>query len=141
MIVSKVTGEQRVQGYPRPTVFFDGGCPLCSREIAHYRRLDRDHRLRWVDITREPGVLAQFGLEMEVAMSRFHVLDADGRWQTGAWAFAEVWYQLPRYRWLTRLLRRTRLLPLIDRIYSLFARWRKRGRCAENCWVPREDER
>jgi predicted DCC family thiol-disulfide oxidoreductase YuxK len=25
----------------RPVVFYVGGCPLCRREISHYRRLDR----------------------------------------------------------------------------------------------------
>ena len=126
--------------YRRATVFFDGGCPLCSREIAHYRRLDRDDRLHWVDITRQPNVLAQHGLELEAAMNRFHVLDAEDRWQTGAWAFAEIWYQIPRYRWLSRLLRRTRVLPLMDRLYSLFAGWRKRRRCTEQCLLPRDGD-
>ena len=29
----------------RPMVFYDGGCPLCRREIAHYRRIDSAERL------------------------------------------------------------------------------------------------
>ena len=39
----------------RPMVFYDGGCPLCRREIAHYRRIDSAERLRWVDALNEPG--------------------------------------------------------------------------------------
>ena len=35
---------------PQLTVFFDGACPICSREIAHYRRRDSEGRLRLVDI-------------------------------------------------------------------------------------------
>ena len=37
----------------RPMVFYDGGCPLCRREIAHYRRIDSTGSLRWVDAMTE----------------------------------------------------------------------------------------
>ncbi len=33
-------------------------------------------------------------------MQRFHVLDADGCWQTGAAGFIELWTHLPYYRML-----------------------------------------
>jgi predicted DCC family thiol-disulfide oxidoreductase YuxK len=32
------------------TVWFDGGCPLCRREIALMRRLDRRGRIDFVDV-------------------------------------------------------------------------------------------
>ena len=34
----------------RPVVLFDGGCPMCSREIAHYRRLGGAEAIDWIDI-------------------------------------------------------------------------------------------
>jgi hypothetical protein len=43
-----------------------------------------------VDITREREALAFHGLDLETAMQRFHVLDARGNWQTGAWGFVEM---------------------------------------------------
>jgi predicted DCC family thiol-disulfide oxidoreductase YuxK len=33
------------------TVWFDGGCPLCRREIAFMRRLDRRGRIDFVDVS------------------------------------------------------------------------------------------
>ena len=112
-----------------PTVFFDGQCPLCRREIAHYRRLRGADTLHWIDITQNENALAEYGLQRKVAMARFHVRDAAGNWQTGAWGFAELWSHLPAYRWLARSLRTLRLLPLLDRAYSSFARWRVRRSC------------
>jgi predicted DCC family thiol-disulfide oxidoreductase YuxK len=118
------------------TVFFDGACPLCRREIAHYRRLRGADRLHWVDLARERDLLADYGLNHDVAMARFHVLDGRGQWQTGAWGFAELWSHLPAYRWLARTLRALHLLPLLDRAYGRFARWRLQGRCRSGSCDP-----
>ena len=114
----------------RPIVFYDGGCPLCRREIDHYRRLDSDNRIDWVDITSQTDELRRYGLSYEQAMARFHVLDSDGKWQTGAHGFAELWSHLPYFRWLAWLTRRLRLLAPLDILYRHFARWRARRRCA-----------
>ena len=113
----------------RPRVFFDGGCPLCMREIAHYRRLDSSRALVWIDITREPEQLEAHGMSLSLAMSYFHVLDSSGIWRRGAWGFHEIWSHLPYYRQLARLLSLLKLLPLLDRAYALFARRRLRSRC------------
>lgn len=114
---------------PAAIVFFDGGCALCRREIAHYRKRRGADRLLWIDITQDETMLASHGLSRAHAMARFHVLDAAGNWHTGAWGFVELWSHLPVYRWLARLLRALRLVPLLDRAYSHFAHWRLQRRC------------
>jgi len=131
----------QIKDYSRATVFFDGGCPLCSREIAHYRKLDRNEELQWVDITVETELVKQLGLDHESLMQRFHVRDTRGNMVTGAWGFAEMWAHLPYYRWLSRFLRFTRLLPALDLLYSRFARWRVRKRCEDRCLLPPRGER
>ena len=45
----------------KPVMFFDGGRPLCQREVAHYRALDRKNRVSWIDISREARVLEEQG--------------------------------------------------------------------------------
>jgi predicted DCC family thiol-disulfide oxidoreductase YuxK len=78
---------------PRMTVFYDGACPLCQREIAFYRRLDRAQRLHWCDVAQAaecPDGLCQSDL-----LARFHVRTAAGRMESGARAFALLWLELP----------------------------------------------
>ena len=114
---------------PRPVVFYDGDCPLCRREIDHYRRVDRASRLRWVDAAGEPDSLVDYGLALDDAMAELHVLDEAGQWQRGVDAFLVIWGHLPRYRWLTTLVRRLGLRTPLGVIYRRFARWRYRRRC------------
>lgn len=116
---------------PAATIFYDGACPLCRREIDHYRRRRGAERLAWIDVARADAPLAPYGLSRERAMARFHVRNAAGRWQTGAFGFAALWSHLPAYRWLAFTLRSLRVLPLLDRVYVRFARWRLHRTCDE----------
>ncbi|MCG6964961.1 MAG: DUF393 domain-containing protein, partial [Chromatiaceae bacterium] len=89
----------------RPVVLYDGACPLCRKEITHYRRLAGDREIAWIDITRGAERIAALGIPLDQAMQRFHVRDPAGNWHTGAFAFAELWRHLPAYRFVAALLR------------------------------------
>ncbi len=113
----------------RPIVFYDGGCPICRREIDHYRRIDRDDAVAWRDIVADPDALDGTGIEWQTAMDRFHILDAHGQVHSGAEAFLLVWEHLPGWRWLGRVVRSLRLTGLLERAYVFWARRRARRRC------------
>jgi predicted DCC family thiol-disulfide oxidoreductase YuxK len=130
------------EGRPtKPRLFYDGECPLCRREVAHYRRLDRVGRVEWIDITREPEVLAEQGIDSMTAMQRLHAIDEHGRVVSGVAAFVTVWRHLPGFRHLAWLVGRLALTPLLERIYSRFAAWRFRRRCAAGVCQTRPPER
>ena len=101
-------------------VYYDGGCPLCRAEIASYRRTEGGESLRWVDAhAGGPDELGP-GLDAATALARMHVRRTDGTLLKGAAAFAEIWLQLPRWRWLARLARLPGALPVLDVLYTVF---------------------
>ena len=112
-------------------MFYDGGCPLCKREVAHYKRLDSAARVSWVDIDEDACLLEASGISVEQAMKRLHVKDHNGQLVTGAYAFHTLWRQLPYYRVLATLVSPAIVLAALDVIYSGFAkrRYAKRQRC------------
>ena len=114
----------------RPVVFYDGGCPVCRREIAYYRRLDARERVDWRDIHAEPEAVDGSGVTWEEAMARLHVLDCRGELRSGADAFTVIWDELPGWRWLARTVRTLRLVGVLDWGYRLWLRLRPPRVCA-----------
>lgn len=82
------------------SVYFDGLCPLCSREIAHYQGMRGSERIRFVDITSPSFDSVREGLDPAAIHRELHAKDADGRILTGVAAFILIWRQLPSMRWL-----------------------------------------
>lgn len=107
------------------TVYYDGACPLCRAEIAHYRGLAGAGRICFVDLAQAEGDAALGpGLDLAAARARFHVRETDGRLVSGAAAFARLWRRLPRWRWLSRLVElrvfgRRPVLPVAEAAYRL----------------------
>jgi predicted DCC family thiol-disulfide oxidoreductase YuxK len=100
------------------TVFHDGSCPLCRREIALVQKLTAGEAIAFVDVSgRDAGNVAP-GLSADAAMARFHVRRADGQVISGAAAFLELWSQSPRLSWLSKFAARPLVVRGLDRIYS-----------------------
>ena len=103
----------------RLRVFFDGGCPSCSKEIALYQRADRQQAIDWQDVAQASGSFS-LPLPRETLLKRFHVQRTDGEMVSGARAFIEVWAALPGWRWLARLCRIPGLPGLLEVSYRIF---------------------
>ncbi len=109
------------------TVLYDGGCPLCRREIAHVQGLAAqrpDSALCFIDVSAaHSGVPAP---ERAALLARFHVQRPDGSRLDGAAAFVAMWARLPGWRWLARLAHLPGVLPALEWAYSGFLRVRPR---------------
>ena len=120
----------------RTTVYYDGGCPTCLKGVRHYQRLDWAGRLRWVDLMREPGALAERGIAFARAMEHMHVVDRDGTLRVGMHGFTALWTELPGYRHLATVLSVTGLVEPLDRFYRHLTRGRFARRCASGACPP-----
>ncbi|MFM9849079.1 MAG: thiol-disulfide oxidoreductase DCC family protein [Hyphomicrobiaceae bacterium] len=112
---------------PRPnptvTVWYDGACPLCLREIALMRRLDARGMIDFVDLTAPGGACP---LDKAVMLARFHAQERGQPPVSGAAAFAAMWRAIPLLAPLGRLARFGPLLWLIERTYLGFLSVRPR---------------
>jgi predicted DCC family thiol-disulfide oxidoreductase YuxK len=106
---------------PRLTIWYDGACPLCIREIALMQRLDRAKRLNFIDIS-PPN--APCPLDRQLMLARFHAQTAEGEIVSGAAAFAAMWREIPVLRPLGLIARNRAVLRLLERAYLLFLKIR-----------------
>ncbi|HEU0066496.1 MAG TPA: DUF393 domain-containing protein [Sphingomonas sp.] len=110
------------------TVWHDGACPLCRREIALVRRLDRRGAITFVDVS-DPasGCVSDPAsgcpIDRDALLARFHALE-DGRMLSGAAAFAAMWRAIPRLRPFGLAARNPLVLAALERTYRLLLRAR-----------------
>lgn len=115
---------------PECTVYFDGGCPLCAKEIATYQKWRGADQIAWVDASQCPDGELGVQLNRDAALARMHVRNANGELIGGAAAFVEMWRHLPALAWLTPVLATRPMLALLDVLYVVFLKirplWRRR---------------
>ncbi|MFM9109318.1 MAG: thiol-disulfide oxidoreductase DCC family protein, partial [Prochlorococcaceae cyanobacterium] len=116
---------------PALTLLYDGGCPLCLREVAALRRRD-GHRhpetpqLAFIDID-DPAYdpAAHGGISYAEAMGRIHAIAADGTVLRDVAVFRRA-YALVGLGWLYAPTTWPLLAPLADGLYGLWASLRLR---------------
>ena len=114
-------------------VFFDGGCPLCRREITFLRRWDRRRKIRFTDISAADFEAAAVGMTDETLMAEMHGRLPNGTWLRGVEVFRRM-YAAVGFGPLVFLSRLPLISQVLDWGYAIFARNRLRltGRCSAN---------
>lgn len=106
------------------TVFYDGKCGLCSKEINYYRNIAPDGVFNWQDITVSAEDLKKEGIRLCEGLKLLHAKDISGKIYIGVDAFILIWKQLKHWKLLAAIIS----LPLIRQatnfVYKIFARWR-----------------
>ena len=113
-------------------VFYDGECPLCTREIGMLRRWDKKKKIRFTDIMDPAFDANQFGLTHDDFMSQIRGRLPDGRMIVGMEVFRQL-YSNVGYRWLVAPTRLPIIKQICDLGYWVFAKNRLRltGRCKD----------
>ncbi len=103
-----------MENEPTTSVLYNAACPVCNFEISHYAKYAGDNGLpiRFDDLNSD--ALAAWDLTADAAARRLYVAHK-GALVSGIPAFIILWRQMPRYRWLAKVVN----LPVIRQIATV----------------------
>jgi predicted DCC family thiol-disulfide oxidoreductase YuxK len=101
-------------------IWYDGSCPLCTREISLMRKLDKAHAITFIDIISNGNYCP---VDRATLLARFHA-EEDGQLLSGAAAFAAMWRAIPLLRPVGLAARNRWVLAGLERVYIFFLRHR-----------------
>ncbi len=105
-------------------LLFDGGCPLCLREVKFLRSRDTLDNISFIDIDSpkyQPDLYS--GISYKDAMGRIHAINESGEILKDVAVFREA-YRLIGLGWIYAPTSWPILGSLIDQVYKLWAQWR-----------------
>ena len=106
-------------------LFFDGKCPLCTKEIALLQRYDKNAKIQFEDIN-SASFETQFPfINLHEARDVLHGQLLGGTIITGMDVTFMAWDLVERHRWL-KMLNLPLVRPLTDWGYQIFARHRSK---------------
>lgn len=88
----------------KTSVLYNAACPVCSYEINHYAHYSQTKALPIAfDDLNDTAKLDAWGIDPDTAARRLHVMK-NGQVFAGIPAFIVLWQDMPRYRWLARIV-------------------------------------
>ena len=111
------------------TVFYDGKCGLCSKEINYYRKIAPNDIFDWQDITKSADALKKEGISLTEGLKLLHAKDEKGLMHVGVDAFILIWMQLRQWRFLATFVRLPAIHQIANIAYTVFANWRFKRLC------------
>ncbi len=115
-----------IDGRAAGRVFYDGGCPVCRREIGWYQAMRGADDIDWVNIDPEVPLPTDLpdGMSRDVLLKRFTIVRRDGAVVSGGPGFIALWRALRPLRWLGIATDHTIGAFVGERLYRLFLRVR-----------------
>lgn len=124
------------------TVFADGNCPLCMKEMIHLAKCDRQKRIRFIDINDAVSMRAYPNISYENAHSVLHGVVWSGETLLGLDVTHRDWTLVGK-GYLTGFIRLPIIRVVADMVYLWFAKNRykisrvltRKESCGEGCQI------
>lgn len=108
------------------TVYYDGGCPRCIKDMRTYERLSRGLHgtIDWVDITSQKEKLSESGIDPIKALMELHVKDQNQNILSEIDAYILLMSKVPRLKPLARVIDLPIIRPALSKVYQWHVRRR-----------------
>ena len=113
------------------SIFYDGQCGLCTKEINYYKKIAPKNTFIFYDIINNVERIEKLGFNLQEGLLYLHVVNHDNKIKIGAEAFITIWENLKYWRLFAKIIASPPILFLAKIIYKRFSQYRfkKRGYC------------
>lgn len=116
--------ETKLENDKNISVYFDGLCHLCYREINQYKKMKGSENIEFVDITNPSFNADRLGLDPIQVHKSLHVKDRSGSLHTGVDAFIFIWNEIPKLKILASIAQLSPIHYVLEILYAGFAKVR-----------------
>ncbi len=106
------------------TVYYDGKCNICRREINYYKKISSKNIFNWCDIANNPEKLLDMDIKINQALLYLHVKDEKDNIYIGIDAFIVIWKNLKNWRYIAYLISLPPIKIFANYVYIKFANYR-----------------
>jgi len=115
------------------SVFYDGKCGLCRRQIKYYEGIAPAGIFEWIDITQTPEPFTTLGFKVNDGLRVLHVRDSKGKMHLGIDALIVIWRLLTYWRVLAIIVSLPIIKSTASWLYIRFANWRYKRLGYDSC--------
>ena len=121
------------------TVYYDGKCGLCSKEISYYKKLANKDKLKWIDLTNDDKEFIGYGYKKSDGLKILHAKDEEDNFYLGIDAFIVIWKNIKYWKLLSYIVSIPIIYQIAKFFYSKFAKWRFNK--LEHCKISIKEEK
>ncbi|NBU20028.1 DUF393 domain-containing protein [bacterium] len=103
------------------SVYYDGLCHLCSREIEFYQKLEHGKNIEWIDISSPSFSAESLGLDPKALEFYLHARRPSGELFQGVDSFLAIWRVLRLNPRMIRFAEFSLVKPFLKAGYHAFA--------------------
>ena len=92
-------------------VYFNGSCNICNAEISHYKK--KTYNINYIDISKKKDEHTNH-LSKNDLFRRMHVYH-NGKLISGSESFLVLWDTMPKWRYLSSLLK----IPILRQLWKI----------------------
>lgn len=102
-------------------LFYDGACPICSREMSYLKKRDKNNLISFVDISSPEFDPKKYNKSNDDFMKQIHARLPSGEIITGMEVFRQA-YNRVGYGWLLFPTKLPVIKQIADLCYAIFAK-------------------
>ena len=104
-------------------VFYDGNCPVCSKEIKLYKSLNNNNSIKWYNIFNDKDALKIINKSKEECLKSFHVMEGNKVYKETN-AFFVLWKNIRYFKLIYYLFNFRLIKDFLNIFYKIYANYR-----------------